>query len=89
MRKLTTALLLSCVLTTGLVVASALYAQDNRGSPDSMMGRDGMMGGGMMGMMDMMKQMNQMMDSCNKMMGARRPGEQPKKDAPATPENKG
>lgn len=96
MRKLRIALAVASILTGGIIAAPTLYAQSDRPPSDSTGGqrmmRDGMMGQD--GMMGMMKQMSQMMDQCSRMMsgagrGERQPGDQPKKDAPPAPENKG
>jgi ribulose 1,5-bisphosphate synthetase/thiazole synthase len=85
MRKPTRAIFIASVFTAGIAAASALYAQDNRGSSGSMMGRDVMMGGGMMEG-GMMGSMMQMMDHCSQMMqgmndgrGTERPNDRWKK----------
>lgn len=100
MRKLRIALAAASILAGGIIAAPSLYAQGDKapsGSTGDQGMMRGMMRGGMMGqdgMMGMMKQMSNMMDQCSKMMssagrGERQPGDQPKKDAPPAPENKG
>jgi hypothetical protein len=90
MRKLGTALAVVSVLTGGIIAAPTLYAQSDQ-PPSGSPGDQRTMRGGMMGMM---KQMSEMMGQCSKMMGSagrgeRQPGDQPKKDTPPAPENKG
>lgn len=80
MRKRTRAIFIGSVFAAGVAATSALYAQDNHGSSGSMMGRGGMMEGGMMGsMMQMMDHCGQMMQGMNDGRGAGRPNDQWKK----------
>ena len=87
----------SAALALGVAAAPALYAHDSA-KPGGAMTGPGMMGPGMMdgGMMNMMGQMGQMMEHCNKMMqgaaddhGSKKPNDQWRLPAPATPDNNG
>ncbi|MEX2127239.1 MAG: hypothetical protein WD871_03235 [Xanthobacteraceae bacterium] len=87
MRRQTRMIVMALVTAISVATASALYAQQDRGSSgsDGMMGRDGMMGGGGRGMMG---SMTQMMETCGQMMqgmkdGSGRPNDQWKKASPA------
>lgn len=65
------------VLAIGLAAAPSVIAQDGSTNGGGMMGRDSMMGGGMMGMMNMMQQMSEMMETCNRMMQSMAPQRAP------------
>ena len=95
--KIVTNLIATLALAGALTAAPALYAHETGKTGGSMMG-PGMMGPGTMGggMMNMMGQMGQMMEHCNQMMqgsadgnGAKKPNDQWRLPAPATPDNKG
>jgi hypothetical protein len=83
MRKHLKTLLVASILAAGLAAAPAIYAHDSDGAGGSMMGRDMMGQGGMMGMM------GGMMEHCNEMMQAmddghaHRPNEQWRDRQPA------
>ena len=94
MRNTTKLLAAASMLAAISLAAPSLYAQGEKppsGSPSGPgMMRDGMMGQGGMGMM---QQMTQMMESCNKMMSARRDSgggqKEDQKPTPSDPEKKG
>jgi len=88
MRKIATILAVTTVMIAGLAARSALYADDAKEKPGSMMG-NGMMGDGHMsghGMMGMMRGMGRMMDHCDSMMRGNdkggRPNDQWRRPAP-------
>jgi hypothetical protein len=86
MRKLIVTVVLASVLVAAV---TALHAEDQQGSPGSMMGR-GTMGQGR----SMMGRTSRMMDHCGSMMqsrgdGGNRPNDQWRRPAPSTPDDNG